>query len=323
MVKIYHFFRLIRIVNLLVIGLTMTVVEVFFLKYTTDSHSVGVLQTTQTLNSTANYFLWLVLSTLLIAAAGNIINDYFDVKADRINKPNRLIIDKHIKRRWAMVFHWSFNSLGMILALYIGYVLHNIWVPLIAFLSINLLWFYSVYYKRKPFIGNVIVALLIGVIPIYVMLFNFPFAKINDGKLEYFYAIIFSVSSLAFLLNLIRELVKDIQDIRGDLRLAAKTFPIKYGIKKTKTLIGLIALITIVNLVFYFYFTMVSSLVFIFFEDRTIDVSLILSLILGSGLFFLTALILIFFFNKNKIYKIASTLLKIAMLFGLLTPLFL
>ena len=104
-----------------------------------------------------SFFILLITSTLLIAAAGNIINDYFDVKADRINKPNRLIIGTHIKRRWAMVLHWSFNSLGMILALYVGYALQNIWVPLIAFLSINLLWFYSAYYKRKPFIGNVIV----------------------------------------------------------------------------------------------------------------------------------------------------------------------
>jgi 4-hydroxybenzoate polyprenyltransferase len=321
---IYHFFRLIRIVNLLVIGLTMLVVEIFLLRYNgAYNDKTDVLYIIEYLSSSANHFLWLVVSTLLIAAAGNIINDYFDVKADRINKPNRLIIGKYIKRRWAMLLHWSFNSLGLIIALYVGYVLQNIWVPLVAFLSINLLWFYSAYYKRKPFIGNLIVALLLGVIPVYVMLFNFPLKEFDDGELEYFYAIIFSVSSLAFLLNLIRELVKDIQDIRGDLRLGAKTFPIKYGIKKTKILIGLIAVVTIVNLIFYFYFTMVSSIVFMFFYDRNINLDLIMLLIYGAGFFFLISLILIIFFNRRKAYKIASILLKLAMLFGLLTPLFL
>jgi 4-hydroxybenzoate polyprenyltransferase len=321
---IYHFFRLIRIVNLLVIGLTMLVVEIFLLRYNgAYNDKTDVLYIIEYVSSSANHFLWLVVSTLLIAAAGNIINDYFDVKADRINKPNRLIIGKYIKRRWAMLLHWSFNSLGLIIALYVGYVLQNIWVPLVAFLSINLLWFYSAYYKRKPFIGNLIVALLLGVIPVYVMLFNFPLKEFDDGELEYFYAIIFSVSSLAFLLNLIRELVKDIQDIRGDLRLGAKTFPIKYGIKKTKILIGLIAVVTIVNLIFYFYFTMVSSIVFMFFYDRNINLDLIMLLIYGAGFFFLISLILIIFFNRRKAYKIASILLKLAMLFGLLTPLFL
>lgn len=317
---IYHFFRLIRTANLLVIGLTMTVVHIFIYRYSQvfiqvklhDKEGINLF-----LDQLDNFIL-LIISTLLIAAAGNIINDYFDVKADRVNKPNRLIIGKYIKRRWAMVLHWSFNSLGMVLALYVGYVLQNIWVPLIAFSTINLLWFYSAYYKRRPFIGNLIVAVLIGIIPIYVMLFNWPIIGFSFYRIR----IVLFISLIAFFINLIRELVKDIQDVRGDLRLGANTFPIKYGIKKTKYLIILIS-IMFVLLSFMFGFFLLE-----FYFDpniRAIHLQLdtVYWLLIGSIFFFLTSLIFIFFFNKNKTYKIASTLLKIAMLFGLLTPLFL
>ena len=338
MKTIYHFLRLIRLTNLLVIGLTMVVVEVFFFSYRTYHESINL--SNNFLEKYLPLFLFFVLSTLLIAAAGNIINDYFDVKADRINKPNRLIIGKHIKRRWAMVLHWSFNSIGMIIALYVGYKLQNIWVPLIAFLSINLLWFYSAYYKRKPLVGNLIVALLIGIVPIYVVLFNWP---ITDFEIHshsnlfvisksYLIDVVLLISALAFLQNLVRELVKDIQDIRGDLKLGAKTFPIKYGIKKTKLLIVFTSIITLLLMTFYW--------VYIFMFDfnskgatmgNGIDLSTIISfnfnyfsiVLLLSAFLFLGAILLIIFFNKTKTYKTASTLLKIAMLFGLLTPLFL
>jgi len=357
MKTIYHFLRLIRLTNLLVIGLTMVVVEMFLLGYKSpnfipvyqdysvyDSFMFNVNTSTDQISGFLflhiKHFILLIFSTLLIAAAGNIINDYFDVKADRINKPNRLIIGKHIKRRWAMVLHWSFNSIGMIIALYVGYELQNIWVPLIAFLSINLLWFYSTYYKRKPLVGNLIVALLIGIVPIYVLLFNMPIIDFEihlHSKLfiiakSYLIDVVLLISGIAFLQNLVRELVKDIQDVRGDLKLGAKTFPIKYGIKKTKYLIVSISITTLLLMAFY--------LIYIFnFDFNTkgatmgngIDLSTVTSFnfnyfrlfLLLSAILYSSAIIFIILFNKSKTYKTASTLLKIAMLFGLLTPLFL
>lgn len=329
MKTIYHFLRLIRLTNLLVIGLTMIVVEVFFLKY--KIFHENVVLSNDFISSQVPFFFLFVLSTLLIAAAGNIINDYFDVKADRINKPNRLIIGKHIKRRWAMVLHWSFNSIGMMIALYVGYKLQNIWMPLIAFLSINLLWFYSAYYKRKPLVGNLIVALLIGIIPIYVLLFNFPFEKIDNRSIQYFYSIIFFVSTLAILLNLIRELVKDIQDVRGDLKLGAKTFPIKYGIKKTKYLISFFMLLLIAVTLYYVFFILSQMSIALplpplegeLYTEFNPKIKYFLGCITLSGLILTISWIILIVSNKTRIYKIASTLLKIAMLFGLLTPLFL
>lgn len=326
MKSMFHFFRLIRLANLLVIALTMCVIQLFL----RNDH---IFENT--------YFVWLIISTVLIAAAGNIINDYFDVKADRINKPKRLIIGKYIKRRWAMVLHWSFNSLGLLIALYVGYQLQNIWVPLIAFLSINLLWFYSAYYKRKPLIGNVIVALLIGILPIYVLLFNSTIENYilpNHSNIiysRYFIDVVVLVSLLAFALNLMREVVKDIQDVRGDVRLGAQTLPIRYGIKKTKIFVVFIFLMVMALSIVYIYKVEIWHM---FFEknqqphtstqfdfNRVTDlIEIYFYLLLASALLFsLLGLIFTLLTDKVRGYKIASVFFKLAMLFGLLTPLFL
>ena len=337
MKSIYHFFRLIRTVNLVVIALTMFVVEVFLLRYN-DIPPLNYFEPDYFFSYYSDElsgFYLLLISTVLIAAAGNIINDYFDVKADRVNKPDRLIIGKYIKRRWAMVMHLSFNLLGFILALYIGYELQNIWIPIVSFLSINLLWFYSAYFKRKPLIGNVMVALLLGVIPFYVLVFNLPVydLKIDSFTISksYFFYVIMFLSSIAFLQNLVRELVKDIQDIRGDLRLNAVTFPIKFGIKKTKLLITFFWVVTLVELFLFYGYVSLFDLGnkiqkpkgFNLSEYSSFNLDTFGNLILSSLILFIISFILIVISKKQKTYKIASLLLKLSMVLGLLTPLFL
>jgi len=314
---LYHFLRLVRLLNLLVIILVMIVIQLFLKQ--------DVLQNIN--------FILLIVSTVLIASAGNIINDYFDVKADRINKPKRLIIGKYIKRRWAMVWHWFFNVLGLCMALFIGYKLQNVWMPIIAFLSINLLWFYSVYYKRKSFIGNLIVAFLIGILPLYVLIFNLPIENFilpdnsNIIYARYFIDIVALVSALAFLINLIREIVKDIQDVRGDMRLGAQTLPIKYGIKKTKLLVVFIFFLTSFVMIIYLYKYQTWKEVFYntlmrFNNENPTDSDLLFYGVLAlSFIFLLLAVISILIGNQIKNYKIASILLKISMILGVLTPL--
>ena len=309
MKTVYHFFRLIRFLNLLVIGLTMVLVQYFLkrqLSFSNDSEIFVIA------------FNLLVISTILIAAAGNIINDYFDVKADRINKPDRLIIGLHIKRRWAMVLHWSFNLLGFIISLYIGYILKNIWVPISAFGSINLLWFYSVYYKRKAFTGNLIVAFLLGAVPFYVLILNYT----GTGLFAYHNLSIFIVCLVALLMNLIRELIKDIIDVRGDLRLGAKTYPIKYGIKKTKYLISIIAVLLFALMAFYVYFISFTEGLTQKPDENTIELNYFIGTLSLAGIIMLTALFFAMKHHKKKTYKLASNLIKFSILFGLLTLLF-
>ena len=253
MQQVYQFFRLIRFSNLLVMILTMC----FFYGLLSNYHftrqyilmrengEVILDHTPDFLNHIGfadPYFLLLMLSVVLIGASGNIINDYFDLKADRVNKPERLIIDKYIKRRWAIILNWTFNGIGFLIALYLSYRLNNWWIASISFLSINLLYFYSAVYKRKLITGNIIVAFLTALVPLYVFVYG-AFSSFNDsgpfGNNDQIFVAdnilaIVVYCGFAFLLNLIREIIKDMADVKGDLLLQSQTLPIHFGFKKTK-----------------------------------------------------------------------------------------
>ncbi|MBK7129911.1 MAG: geranylgeranylglycerol-phosphate geranylgeranyltransferase [Crocinitomicaceae bacterium] len=299
MMKLYHFLRLIRTMNLVVIAVTMGV----FQKFITRGTYIDLLQAD---------FLLLVLSTLLIAAAGNIINDYFDVKADRVNKPELLIIDKYIKRRWAILFNWVFNSIGLCIALYLGWKYQDWMIPLIPFICINVLWFYSMYFKRTFFAGNFLVAILTGLVPVYVLIFNDPLSPVFVTNTWLF-------ASFAFGTNLVREIVKDVADIKGDLLLGSKSIPIKWGLDNTRYLLFALTILLLVGMIG------VMVILFQFLPEMILHapqqiVALILIslavLVTFCSLFFLPS-----FPNRRK-YLMAANLLKLAMLFGLLIPLF-
>ena len=238
-----HFLRLIRPVNLIVIAVTMYAVRVFFIPYfpIDDSASTGW-------NSEPFDYLLLVLSTVMIAAGGNIINDYFDVKADRINKPEKLIITKYIKPRWAIVSHWILNFVAFAIACYLSWRYETFWYVFIHLLSINALWFYSMYFKRKFLIGNLIIASLTALVPIlcgihFLDLTN-PYNRdylpsvwqehswITGLNLKIFFVVSYAVFAAS--LNLVREIIKDIEDVEGDSVLRAKTIPIVIGKERTK-----------------------------------------------------------------------------------------
>jgi 4-hydroxybenzoate polyprenyltransferase len=203
-------------------------------------------------NSEPFDFFLLVFSTLLIAAAGNIINDYFDVKADKINKPHKVIIGKYIKPRWAIVLHWILNFVAFVIACYLSWRYKTFWYVFIHLLSINSLWFYSMYFKRRFLIGNIIIAGLTALVPILCGIHFLEFIQSQRDYLSgswmietplhtgwafgaYFNTFVVLVFAFyAGILNLIREIIKDIEDVKGDLVLRAKTLPIVLGKRKTK-----------------------------------------------------------------------------------------
>src|SRR5271170_5401442 len=98
-------------------------------------------------------FYLLTLSSVLIAAAGYIINDYFDLNIDRVNKPDKLVVEKLIKRRWTIVWHWVLSGAGMLLGFYVSWKVGNPVVGLANLACVILLWFYSTTFKRKLLIG--------------------------------------------------------------------------------------------------------------------------------------------------------------------------
>ena len=212
----FGFLRLIRVQNLLIVVLTQFMARLFLVR--PDEGGRWQLLTDPT--------IWLLsLSTVCIAAAGYIINDYFDVKIDLINKPERVVIGRYLRRRVAMGVHQVFNVAGCLIGLYLSK-----WVFLVDVLSVSLLWFYSAQFKRQPLIGNVIVSLLTALSLIVLAVY---YHQNTDMLLIY--------ALFSFGITLIREIIKDMQDIRGDARFGCRTLPIVWGLRRTKYLLyGLI-----------------------------------------------------------------------------------
>lgn len=198
-------------------------------------------------------FFLLAISSVLIAAAGYIINDYFDLNIDRVNKPKRLVVERIIKRRWTILWHWILSGLGLLLSFYVSMLLRN---PLIALGNLScviLLYFYSTTFKRKLLIGNVIISLLTAwvVLVLYVAelhwsSFGFTFYRQMLSSLFKF-AIVYS--SFAFLLSLIREVVKDIEDMDGDMKYGCRTMPIVWGVNVAKVYAGTLIVVLLGALV--------------------------------------------------------------------------
>jgi len=198
--------QLTRFWNLVIIGIA---------QYFTAFFLVG----THTLSDPA--LLLLSFSTILIAAAGYIINDYYDVKIDLINKPERVVIGKTIARRYAILLHSVLSFAGVALGLLLSWQ-----VAAINFFASFLLWFYSNHLKRLPFVGNFVVALLTG---LSVALINLLYHQ--SATLIYIYAV------FAFMITLVREIIKDMEDLKGDNTYGCKTLPIVWGIPKTRQFI--------------------------------------------------------------------------------------
>ncbi len=165
--------------------------------------------------------LVLATSTVVIAAAGYIINDYYDIKIDLINKPERVVIGKSITRRYALFFHSILLTIGVGLGFFIGWK-----IAIINFFSAFLLWWYSNNLKRQPFIGNFVVAWLTS---ISILLVNILYY--SDNSLVIIYAL------FAFFMTLIREILKDMEDLKGDNTFGCRTLPIVWGIRRTKIVI--------------------------------------------------------------------------------------
>jgi 4-hydroxybenzoate polyprenyltransferase len=226
------------------------------------------------------------LAAALTAAGGNIINDIYDIETDKISHPKRILVLGLLSRKEAIYFYNFVNILSIIIVSRLSAVL-----ILIVVVSIIILFFYSYYLKKLPLIGNVIVAFLTSLAFIYG-----GFVSDNPAA-----AIV--PATFAFLINLIREIVKDIQDIKGDSKIGYKTFPIKYGVQKSKIMI----LFTTVSLILYTLFPFITKL-------YKIEYFLIVMVLVNPIL--VLSLKLLYDNNLSKI-SFVSKLLKIDMIFGL------
>ena len=188
-----------------------------------------------------NIFYLLVAASVCIAAAGYIINDYFDLNIDLVNKPAKLIIEKYISRRWAILLHLGLSLIGFIISCYVGYKLRNIYIPFFNLLSIAGLWFYSTTFKKQLLIGNFVISLLTAwvILVITVAIYRLH-NSVNEGSFIIPRLIKVSIlyAGFAFIISLIREVVKDMEDIQGDVKYGCRTMPIVWGIPVSKVFAG-------------------------------------------------------------------------------------
>lgn len=197
------------------------------------------------------------VSTTLIAAAGYIINDYFDIRIDLRNRPEKVIIGKVIKQRWAIFWHSLFNMVALLMAVYLISQTGYPWLLLIPAGTTVLLWIYSTHLKRMFISGNVTVAVLTA-LSMYIITYEptlysyFHFGTlvtINGYSTLNPFLIISIYAFFAFMLTWIREIVKDMEDFKGDAEEGCITMPIKIGLQKTTVFTIILAVLTCIPVI--------------------------------------------------------------------------
>ena len=183
------------------------------------------------------HFILLLFASLFIAAAGYIINDYFDINIDEVNKPDRMVVDKHIHRRWAIAWHFMLSSSGLILTLFALPFTQKWYLVLANAGSVVLLWFYSTNFKKGLLFGNFVISLLTAwtILIIFFSKLSLADATGSNGVAHaQFFRISFLYAGFAFIISLIREAVKDLEDIPGDQKYGCRTLPIVWGVNAAK-----------------------------------------------------------------------------------------
>ncbi len=248
------FLRLVRWPNLLFIALT----QFLFL------YSIIQPKLLAPVDSffTNTYFIYLVIASVLIAAAGYIINDYFDLNIDSVNKPGKLVVDKIINRRWAIALHILISLAGVLISFYIGLHFHYNWLGLSNLLCVFLLFGYSLILKKKLLIGNILISALTAwvIMVVFFCYENSFYSQVNDGTLNFqqlknsLTKIAFLYAGFAFIISLIREVIKDMEDMEGDARFGGKTIPIVWGIPASKIFVAvwIIVLIAVLGIVQFY-----------------------------------------------------------------------
>jgi 4-hydroxybenzoate polyprenyltransferase len=198
-------------------------------------------------------YLLLVLATVLIAAAGYVINDIFDQDSDAINKPDRAIVGKFITEGRAYNIYVGLNITGVAIGFYLSNVILRPSFAVVFILIAALLYLYATNLKQTPLLGNLVVAALLALSVLIIGIFDLDPAtyEANQKEMGVFFKILLDYALFAFFINLIREIAKDAEDAKGDYNAGIKTLPILIGAGRTAKLIFVLLLIAVVFIVFY------------------------------------------------------------------------
>jgi 4-hydroxybenzoate polyprenyltransferase len=310
------FFNLIRWKNLLIVILTMVLMRFAVLGPVISKIGVILLKGTgeevpMVLQFSLVDFVLLIAATVFLTAGGYVINDYFDIKTDLINK-GRVIVGTKIPRRQAMMWHNIFNIAGVSLGFYISWKAGYFWLGIMFLVVSGLLYFYSASYKRQFLIGNLVVAALVAMVPLLVVIYEWPalyrYYTLNATTLPDFNFIFYWVGGFAvfaFLTTLTREIIKDIEDFEGDIAYGRNTVPVVIGVLASKVISVSLVVITIALLYLTWYLFINDTITLIY-----LSVAIILPLlyvifkVVNSN-------------NRKQLHK-ASSIMKVVMVTGIL-----
>jgi 4-hydroxybenzoate polyprenyltransferase len=247
---VVDFIRLLRPINLVIIAATMYIMRWLVIYPLINNQAFSMDFQLSHLD-----FFMSVMVMVCLAAAGNIINDYFDLKVDRINKPNRIIVGNTVKRRVAMASHHVINVLAVLLGICLAWRYDQLVLAVVPVFMAGSLWYYSILFKKQLLIGNFVVALMVAIVPLWAGVFDL--IALNETYGEFmvngpqFFSILWQwllgFSLFAFLITLIREAQKDLEDIKGDSAGKFRTLPIEYGISMARMYVGLLSLLCIIG----------------------------------------------------------------------------
>jgi len=294
-----HILNLIRWQNLVLIALTQLLI-----KYALFNESYGV---TITLNSFG--FSLLVIATLCIAVAGNIINDIYDVETDAINKPEQLIVSKHISEKTALNLYIVLTLIGVGIGFYLSHLVGRSGFATLFVIISALLYVYATYLKQMTIVGNLVIAILVALSILIVGLFELlpVITPQNQQTQVTFFKILLDYAIFAFIINFIREIVKDIEDIDGDYNADMKTLPIVLGRERTGKVVFALSFIPILAVIYY---------VTTYLYKQPIAVGYFLIFIIAPLLYFSVKS---FTADSKKEWHHLATILKFVMLFGVLS----
>lgn len=310
------FLRLIRWQNLLIVMLTMLLMRYGVIGPLISKIGVVLIdgtgeETPMLLQFPWYYFALLVIATIFITAGGYVINDYFDIQTDLINK-GKVIVGTKIPRRQAMMWHNIFNIAGVATGFYISWQTGYIWLGTIFLVVSGLLYFYSASYKRQFLIGNIIVAALTAMVPLLVVFYEWPWLykyysvnaiKMPDISFVFYWSGGFAL--FAFITTLTREIIKDIEDFEGDVAYGRNTVPVIIGVLSSKIVSVCLIIITIALL----------FLVWYFFINDTITLAYLSVFIVLPLLYVIYKVVM----SRNKHHlQSAGNIMKLAMLTGIL-----
>jgi 4-hydroxybenzoate polyprenyltransferase len=296
-----NFLNLIRWKNLLLIATVQLLIKYALLE------PFGV----QTALSSLGISL-LMLATLCIAAAGYIINDIFDVETDSINKPEKLIVGKSISEKTAYNLFFIFNMVGVGVGYYVSHLVNkDAFFSLFVIISV-LLYVYASYLKQMLLVGNIIVAILVALSLVIVGVFELlpTLTPLNRQTQLFFFKILLNYALFAFFINLLREIIKDMEDINGDYKAGMNTLPIAIGIERSAKVVFVLTIVLLFAVGYY--------VVNVLYKNQ-IMVLYFLVFIMGPLLYLA---IKMFSANTKKEFHQMSQVLKLVMLFGMGSLLF-